>query len=238
MRRRRWMQHAGKYIAQTCRAHTELQRIHKMKRRRACVVFQFNRDQSPETGLAKHSLSHCLSFRRAEAGKIDATNPRMILQPLSQCASIFAVSIHSHCQRFHSTQNLVRFPGTQYAADEFHHANQSQAVGAVARNRNSAHCVRVSAQILGGAMYDDIRTMAERLTEIRRSERVVDDEPRADFARNFGTGIEVANLQEWIRDRFGNQDARPCFASLNAQLPDLIEVCGDGLDSERAENVL
>src|SRR5437588_8829045 len=107
----------------------------------------------------------------------------MIAETLSQCSCIFAVSIHAHCERLNSAQNLVRFPRTEHATDKFHHANQSHAVRPVARDRYAAHCVRMPTQKFRGAMHDEICAMLQRLTYIRSREVVIADEPRANFAR-------------------------------------------------------
>src|SRR3989442_11032632 len=161
------MQDARKHVAETGRAHAELQRVHETKRRFPAVVFQFNRNQSTQMAFAQNAIRDLLSIGRRKSRIVDATDPRMIAETLSQCARIFAVSIQAHCERLHAAQNLVRFPRTEHATDEFHHAYQSHAVRPVTRDRYAAHCVRMTAEKFCRAVHYEISPMFQWLTEIR-----------------------------------------------------------------------
>src|SRR5205807_5912176 len=102
------MQDARKHIAETGRSHAELQRVHETKRRFPAVVFQFNRNQSTHVALTQNAIRDLWSSSRRKSRIVHATDPRMIAETLSQCARILTVSIQAHCERLHSTQNLVR----------------------------------------------------------------------------------------------------------------------------------
>src|SRR2546429_5794254 len=79
------MQDARKHIAETGRAHTELQRVHETKRRFPAVVFQFNRNQSTQMAFTQNAIRDLLSIGRHKSRIVDATDPRMIAETLSQC---------------------------------------------------------------------------------------------------------------------------------------------------------
>ncbi len=169
------MQDTRKHVAETGRSHAELQRVHEAKRRFPAVVFQFDRNQATHMTRAQNAIRHLLSIGWRKSRVVHATDSRMVAETLSQCACIFAVSIHAHGERFNSAQNLVRFPRTEHATDEFHYAYQSHAVGRVTRDRYAAHRVRMTAQKFCRAVHDEIRAMLQRLTEIWRGKSVVDD---------------------------------------------------------------
>ena len=137
-----------------------------------------------------------------QPGKINSSDSRIILQLSCQRARVLAMPIHSHSECLHAAQNLVRLPRAQHAAGEFHHSNQCRLVNLVARDRDSAHRIRMSAQKFRGAMNDQICPMLERLAKIRRSERVIDNQPSADFVSDVGASVDVAHLQQRIRNRF------------------------------------
>ena len=132
----------------------------------------------------------------------------------------------------------MRFPRTQNATNEFHHANQGWAVGFIPRNRNAAHCISMPAQKLRGTMHDDISTVPQRLTEIRTRECVVDDQARAGRVRDLGAGIDITDFQKWVRNCLRDQNAGFGLGRFGAQAIKVAEIRGHGFDSQRSKNSL
>src|SRR2546425_12763296 len=74
VRSSRRMQDARKHVAETGRAHAELQRVHETKRRFPAVVFQFNRNQSTRMAFAQNAIRDLLSIGRRKSRIVDATD--------------------------------------------------------------------------------------------------------------------------------------------------------------------
>ena len=188
--------------------------------------------------LTQNSLYHGLIFSRGESGEINSSDTRMFLEMLGQRCRVLTMPVHSHSQRFDSAQDLMCFPWTQHATHKFHHPDQSHAVGFVARHGDAAHCVRVSAQKFRGAVYHDVSTVLQRLAEIRRRKSVVDDQAGAKRARDLGTSIDVTNLEQGIRDCFGDEYTWLNFICFHAQSIKVAEISRDGFDPEGSEDGL
>ena len=56
---------------------------------------------------------------------------------------------------------------------------------------------------LGRRVKHDIRAMLEWLDEIRRRERVIDDERQTILVSNRGHGLDIQRVQAWIAQRLG-----------------------------------
>ena len=61
--------------------------------------------------------------------------------------------------------------------------------------------VGVAAEVLRRRVDDDVGAEVERLLQVRRRERVVDDEDRADGVRRVGGRADVDDVEQRIRRR-------------------------------------
>ena len=63
---------------------------------------------------------------------------------------------------------------------------------------DAAHRVSMSAKILRRAVDHDVRAELQRLAEIRRRERVVDNQARAILVRDLGARFDITNFQQRV----------------------------------------
>src|SRR5713101_2111392 len=93
MRSRRRMQHAGENVAETCRAHAQLQSIHKTESRLTRVLAQFDRDQSASVGSAQHASCYFLNLSRGKARIMHPAYLPVALKLFRQLARVVTLSI-------------------------------------------------------------------------------------------------------------------------------------------------
>src|ERR1043165_2867287 len=123
-----------------------------------------------------------------------AADMLVLLQATRELTRILALSLHPKRKCLQSTQNLVRFPNAEHAADQLHHAEQRGRIHLIARDDESAHRIGVTAQILRRTMDHEISAELQRLAKIRRGKSVIDDQSRAVLMRDLNARFDVANL--------------------------------------------
>ena len=77
-------------------------------------------------------------------------------------------------------------------------------IGMIFGHHNASHGVGVAAHILGGAMHYEIGAMLQRAAEIGCGKGVVHDQLGTMRVGDFRTGVNVADLQQWIGNGLGN----------------------------------
>ena len=85
------------------------------------------------------------------------------------------MAVHPHGERLHAAQHEVAVERAGHRAGRV--LGEAQAVGevVVVDGDEPADHVAVAAEVLGGRVHDDVGAERERLLEVRRGERVVDD---------------------------------------------------------------
>ena len=68
----------------------------------------------------------------------------------------------------------------------------------VADDQGAADDVGVAADVLGRGVHDDVGAEGQRLLEVRRGERVVDDEQRARVVGDRGERLDVADVEQRV----------------------------------------
>ena len=84
-------------------------------------------------------------------------------------------------------------------------ARSSPSVG-IGRDQGAADHVRVAAEVLRRRVHDDVGPEFERLLQVRRGERVVDDEPRAGLVRDRRQRRDVGDAEQRVRRRLAPDD--------------------------------
>ena len=87
-------------------------------------------------------------------------------------------------------------------------------------------------------MYGHVRAMCQRPAKVGRSKSIVDDQTRANRSGNPGTGVDITNLQQWVRNGFREENARLELVCFRAYRIKLTEIRRNGFDSETTENGL
>ena len=77
-----------------------------------------------------------------------------------------------------------------------------QPIEAAAVDDHAADRVAVTAEEFGERMHDDVGAVVERLAQIGRGQRVVDDQRHLGFARDLGDRLDVGDDAARVGDRF------------------------------------
>src|SRR5712692_7631091 len=93
MRSRRRMQHTGENVAETRRAHAQLQSVHKTESRFTRVLPQLDRDQSASVRSAQHASCYFSNLSRGKARIMHPANVTVALKLFCQLAGIVTLSI-------------------------------------------------------------------------------------------------------------------------------------------------
>ena len=105
-----------------------------------------------------------------------------------------------------STSHASNGPGTA-PSDFCRNRRRSAIVGSFVAGE-AADDVRVAAEVLRRRVDDDVGAEVERRLEVRRRERVVDDEQRARRVRRRRDGRDVDDVQQRVRRRLDPDEPR------------------------------
>ena len=123
------------------------------------------------------------------------------LEEVDNGPRIRAVLLHAEGERLQPAQDE---PAVERAGDGAERLlEEDEALGdrRVVRRREATDEVGVAAEVLRQRVDDDVGAERERLLEVRRGERVVDDDEGADLVRGRRGGADVDDVQRWIRRR-------------------------------------
>ena len=137
-----------------------------------------------------------------EAGVVDLRDRRRARSGTARCAArsrSAGVIRTASVFRPRSTSQRVERPG--HAAHRVLEELDPLGDGRVVHGREAADHVRVAAEVLGRRVDDDVGAELERALEVRRRERVVDDDERADGMRGLGDRADVDDVEQRVRRR-------------------------------------
>ena len=120
----------------------------------------------------------------------------------SECRAILRASVLIP----RSTSHESNGPGTA-PSDFWRKYSRSAIVGSLVAAKPADH-VGVAAEVLRRGVDDDVGAELERPLQVRRRERVVDDDDRAGFVRRVGGGVDVDDVQQRVGRRLDPDQAR------------------------------
>jgi len=132
----------------------------------------------------------------------------MAAEHLRHRARVRTVPIHPDTERLHAAQHEVAVEGRRDRADGVLAEGEALGERCVVRREEATDDVRVPAEVLGGRVHDDVGPERERPLEIRRRERVVDDDARACRTRDTHDACDVDDVQQRVRGRLDPHDLR------------------------------
>ena len=143
---------------------------------------QRHRDDAAE---AAHLLARELVLRvRGQPGIEHLRDVVALAEEVRDRVRVALVLAHPHRQRLRAARDQERVERAQHRAERL--LQEAQVLGdrVVVRHRRAADHVAVPADVLGRRVDHDVRAERERRLEVRRAERVVDDDqlPRASAA--------------------------------------------------------
>ena len=144
-----------------------------------------------------------------QAGVEHVRHGRVLVQEADDRAGVLAVLPHPHRQRLQAAQHEPGVERPRHRPERL--LQEAQALGdrRVVRRREPADHVGVAAEVLRRRVHDDVGAELERLLQVRRRERVVDDEQRAGGVRRVGGGADVDDVEERVRRRLDPDEPRP-----------------------------
>ena len=125
----------------------------------------------------------------------------MALEELRDAPSVLAVRAHAYRKRLHPAQHEPRVERAGHGAERLLQEVEALGERVVVGGDEAADHVAVAAEVLGRRVDDEVGAEVERLLQVRRRERVVDDEQRADGVRRVGGLANVDDVQERVRRR-------------------------------------
>ena len=144
---------------------------------------------------------------------IDAFNKRMTLQKSSNLHGVRLLSLHSASQRFYASQHQPGVERRTCQAQCVADPRNLFSVGFRFRNDAATDHVRMTVDVLGGRMHNDVDTKVQRTLQVRRQKRIVSNRDCVVLLRQLGYCGEVDNFQQWIAgsfnpDTFGGRSER------------------------------
>ena len=106
-------------------------------------------------------------------------------QHLGDRRGVGAVAVHAHRERLDAAQHEVAVERRRHRADRVLQEPEPLGELGVVGGDEAADDVGVAAEVLGGRVHDDVGAERERLLQVRRGERVVDDDARAARVREL-----------------------------------------------------
>ena len=143
-----------------------------------------------------------------QPGPEDLRDPRVGAEELHDAARVRALPIHAHGERLHAAKHQ---PGVERARNRPERLLQEpQPFGdrRVVRAGEAADDVRVAPEVLRRGVDDDVRAEVERVLEVRRRERRVDDEQGAGGARRGCDGRDVDEVEQRVGRRLDPDEPR------------------------------
>ncbi len=116
-------------------------------------------------------------------------------------ACVLAVAVHPHAERLHAAQHEVAVERRRHRAGRV--LREAQALGelVVVDGEEPADHVAVTAEVLRGRVHDDVGAERDRLLQVRRGERVVDDDQGAAAMGELGDRLDVDAREQRVGRR-------------------------------------
>ena len=151
-------------------------------------------------------VAHLLG-RRGVAGVVgelrveDPLDGRVADEQVDDGAGVRAVAVHPHGERLDAAQHEVAVERRGHRAGRV--LGEAQALGerVVVDGDEAADDVAVAAEVLRGRVHDDVGAERQRLLQVRRGERVVDDDERAVLVGDGGDGLDVDAREQRVGRR-------------------------------------
>ena len=145
---------------------------------------------------------------RRQAGVEDLRHPRVLVQVAGDGMGVLAVLAHPDGKGLQPAQHQPAVERPRHRAERLLQEEQALGDGRVVRSREAADQVRVTAEVLGRRVDDDVGAELERLLQVRRGEGVVDHDHRAGCVRRLGHGPDVDDVQHRVGRRLEPEDPR------------------------------
>ena len=116
-------------------------------------------------------------------------------------ARVLRVRAHSYRERLQAAQHEPRVERPGHGAERLLQEVETLGERVVVRRHEAADDVAVTAEVLRRRVHDEVGAELERLLQVRRRERVVDDEQRTDRVRRVCGLADVDDVQKRVRRR-------------------------------------
>ena len=123
------------------------------------------------------------------------------VEPGGDRARVLAVLPHPHRERLQAAQDEPAVERARHGAERLLEEVEALRDRRVVRADEAADDVRVAAEVLRRRVEDDVGAEVERVLEVGRRERVVDDDERARRVRRLRGGADVDDVQHRVRRR-------------------------------------
>jgi hypothetical protein len=138
-----------------------------------------------------------------------ALDARLPLEPRRDRARVLAVALHPDRQRLQPAQDEPRVERAGDGPERLLEEEEPLGDRMVVRRDEPADHVGVAAEVLRRRVDDGVGAEVERVLEVRRRERVVDDEDGTDRVRRVGCRADVDDVQQRVRRGFDPDHAGP-----------------------------
>ena len=137
----------------------------------------------------------------AGPGRARARRASWPVEELGDRARVLAVLAHADGERLDPAQHEPRVERAGHRAERLLQEVEALGERVVVRRDEAADGVAVAAEVLRRRVDDGVGAEVERLLQVRRRERVVDDEQRADRVRRVCGLADVDDVQQRVRRR-------------------------------------
>src|SRR4051794_2061675 len=116
------------------------------------------------------------------------------------------MAVHAHRERLDAAEHEPGVERARHAAHRVLVVGEVLAELVVGRDEGAADDVTVTTEVLRGRVHDDVCAELDRSLQVRRRERVVDDEPRAGVARDSCDRLDVGDVEQRVGRRLTPDD--------------------------------
>lgn len=189
-------------------------------------VFELEGDDGAVAALAEEAGGQLVLGMIGEARVADAGKGGMAAQLFGDSGSVAALALDAQGHGFEAAVKQPGFVGAEVGAGLFEKIPEGGAE-LVSGDDDAAQDIAVAADILGGAVNDDVGSVGKGPEEHGGGEGVVDEQTGVVGAAELGKAGDVYDFEEWIGDGLDDEDDGRLF---NEHALDGIKV--GGVDEE------
>ena len=165
----------------------------------SCSVSTVNETIPPKSRI--WAARDCMAGMRVEPRPEHTLDRVVAVEELRDAPRVLAMRAHPYRKRLQPAQHEPRVERAGHGAERLLQEVEALGERVVVRRDEAADDVAVAAEVLRRRVDDDVGAEVERLLQVRRRERVVDDEQRADGVRRVGGLADVDDVQQRVRRR-------------------------------------
>ncbi len=165
-------------ISERRRGETQFERLHKPKCFRLIRAGNLKRQHSAKAARAKKLLRQFVLRMSRQTRIVDSRDLRVMREPFRDARRIRALLTHPQWQCLDAAQCQPCLKRTQHSSDQLVQFVQRAPIF-IRGHHDTRHHVAMSADVLGRAVHHIVNPVSNRIAQVRRGKRIVNQTLRA-----------------------------------------------------------